>query len=748
MADRFPLILNTNTNQIQEIPSGDNLDLTGTGISNAGIITAGNVTIGAATTDLIVSGDARITGILTIGTSSLKLDGPNNLVNVGTALTLGHTQGLQFHTQNLHSAGFEVNQINVSGASTMGGDVTFTGDNYNVLWDKSQNQLEFADNAKALFGTDGDLFVFHNGSNSYVQDAGQGILFLDCSETNITKYGSNHNMAKFIGGGAVELYHNNTKRFETTTSGVTVTGDGTFTGNVSIGGTLTYEDVTNIDSVGIVTAREGIFIPDNKELKIGNTAASSDLRIYSNGSSSFADSYGGNFSIRVSDQSGGVENKLVARPNAQIELYYNDAKKLETRSNGITVTGYTYSDGVTIGDGTAYKYLAGSGNQLQMYHTGGGGNGYINNSQGTLMIGGPVVSFTNQANNAFLIRAVDGGTAELYHANNKKIHTRSLGASVTGGLHINTDSAITGTPLNYLYGYNGSTSKNGLTIEGAETGLELIGTAGGDHSSSILLRNLYDGFAFINDNDANQLELKYFTAVSDNFNVHGVGNGLTKLETSAIFKEDGAVELYNNNTKRLETAGHGAKVSGYLTMTAPVGFCAYRRDTGTDDEYPMMDSSNAAINGGYFGQSSLQTPRGQLTTNTQYDNNGVGGSCYSHDGTKFTAPIAGVYTLTFNLSLYVRNDNGGDNSVGWGFFKNQSKINWGTYDSGLSVTQSTPYVFGQDCTTNLSNAFEIGAPHLTIITTLAAGDEIQVGWDNMSKILGVRSFIFSGHLLG
>jgi len=32
----------------------------------------------------------------------------------------------------------------------------------------------------------------------------------------------------------------------------------TFTGNVSIGGTLTYEDVTNVDSVGLVTARQGI----------------------------------------------------------------------------------------------------------------------------------------------------------------------------------------------------------------------------------------------------------------------------------------------------------------------------------------------------------------------------------------------------------------------------------------------------------------------------------------------------------
>ena len=39
---------------------------------------------------------------------------------------------------------------------------------------------------------------------------------------------------------------------------INVSGDSTFNGNVSIAGTLTYDDVTNIDSVGIVTARNGI----------------------------------------------------------------------------------------------------------------------------------------------------------------------------------------------------------------------------------------------------------------------------------------------------------------------------------------------------------------------------------------------------------------------------------------------------------------------------------------------------------
>ena len=41
-------------------------------------------------------------------------------------------------------------------------------------------------------------------------------------------------------------------------TGIVVTGVATFSGNVSIAGTLSYEDVTNVDSVGLITARNGI----------------------------------------------------------------------------------------------------------------------------------------------------------------------------------------------------------------------------------------------------------------------------------------------------------------------------------------------------------------------------------------------------------------------------------------------------------------------------------------------------------
>ena len=65
-----------------------------------------------------------------LGTASgtVNVDGGCK-VQVGTALTLGHTQGVQFHTQNLHSEGFEINQINASGIVTAS---SFSGDGSNL----------------------------------------------------------------------------------------------------------------------------------------------------------------------------------------------------------------------------------------------------------------------------------------------------------------------------------------------------------------------------------------------------------------------------------------------------------------------------------------------------------------------------------------------------------------------------------------------------------------------------------------
>ena len=112
---------------------------------------------------------------------------------------------------------------------------------------------------------------------------------------------------------------------------VSIGGTLTVTGNVSVGGTLTYEDVTNIDSVGIVTAREGIFIPDLKELKIGNTSSSPDLKLYhDNNGDSYISNATGHLTIR-NNKSGKIinlqpksgANGIIARYEGAAELYHN-----------------------------------------------------------------------------------------------------------------------------------------------------------------------------------------------------------------------------------------------------------------------------------------------------------------------------------------------------------------------------------------------------------------------------------------
>ena len=68
--------------------------------------------------------------------------------------------------------------IDVDAASNFNEDVTFAGASHNIVFDKSDNALEFADNAKAIFGN-GDLSIFHDGSNSFVKDGGTGELRLE-----------------------------------------------------------------------------------------------------------------------------------------------------------------------------------------------------------------------------------------------------------------------------------------------------------------------------------------------------------------------------------------------------------------------------------------------------------------------------------------------------------------------------------------------------------------------------------------
>jgi hypothetical protein len=156
-----------------------------------------------------------IAGGLTYPTSDgsanqvLKTDGSGNLSFVAQSSVTPGGSNTQLQYNNSGSFG------GITGLTTDSTDVTFVGDNYNVVWDKSESSLEFSDDAKLKFGAGEDLLIYHDGTNSYIDDAGTGSLIIG---------GTSETLAKFTDDGSVELYYDNSKKIETTSAGVTVTG--------------------------------------------------------------------------------------------------------------------------------------------------------------------------------------------------------------------------------------------------------------------------------------------------------------------------------------------------------------------------------------------------------------------------------------------------------------------------------------------------------------------------------------------
>jgi len=117
MADRFPLIFNTSAGQIQELASGDNLDLTGNNVTGAGIVSA---------TTLSVSGNATISGNLTIS-------GTETIINTTTLEVEDKNIGISSVSPKLNDANLDGAGITIHGSE---GDKTLT-------WSNSNSRMQF-----------------------------------------------------------------------------------------------------------------------------------------------------------------------------------------------------------------------------------------------------------------------------------------------------------------------------------------------------------------------------------------------------------------------------------------------------------------------------------------------------------------------------------------------------------------------------------------------------------------------------
>jgi hypothetical protein len=255
---------------------------------------------------------------LTSYTETQTLD---DVVGLGSATTQTITVGTATTGVVIRPDG----TLNVSGVSTF------------------QDNVFLGNNDKLTFGDSGDeLQIYHTGSLSYISDQGPGALRLLSNQVRIRNGGDNEDIAKFVAGGQVELYHDNSKKFETTADGIKVdpnVGLGTTAGDsqdlaifetaVSNGSKLRIVEERDINGSGWTSAYTRI----QKTVDVTDQAY-----IQFNGSDN---TYGMEFG-------NAANNEIFAqfRNNSSVDLYYNGSKKFETTGYGVTITGGINVSGV------------------------------------------------------------------------------------------------------------------------------------------------------------------------------------------------------------------------------------------------------------------------------------------------------------------------------------------------------------------------------------------------------------------
>ena len=315
------------------------------------------------------------TGILNISSNLLQIINAagNEVLGAFTengAVELYYNNNKKLHTQN--------------------GGITVTG------------SVFVEDNNKFVAGNSEDLQILHDGSNSFVKDAGTGELRLESNAGGVRIQRSSGDTGLFYTlGGSVDLYFDNSKKFETVTGGVKVSGH--------------------------------IYADDNKELRLGNDG---DLQLW-HGSDSNSRIYNALNTLYIRTSRGGLissgesEWGVLFTENSSVNLYYDGSEKFKTNSLGIEISGHIYQS-------DNHKLLLGNAQDLQLYHD--GNNSIIGNETGVLIIATPSEMLLRSNTGETMIRGVPNGAAELYYDNSKKVETTSLGVNVEGHLRFNNST--------------------------------------------------------------------------------------------------------------------------------------------------------------------------------------------------------------------------------------------------------------------------------------------------------------------
>ena len=253
------------------------------------------------TSDLSTNGND-----INFGDSSVANFGDDNDFTIrhsGINLTLDNDTGSIFIRQFSDDGNIIIQ--NDDGAGGLANYIVVDGNQELTYFSKDTRHQ---DNVKAKFGSGSDLQIYHDGSNSYIEDIGTGDLFIK-GQANITlqAYTTGETYANFNSNGSVDLYYDNNLKLATTSTGIDVTG------------TVNIENSSGYGKIELG----------------GPSGAYIDMK------TPFSDDYDARIICN------GTDLTLQGASGVPVKLGYGTPIKLETTSTGVTVTGVLESDAPT-----------------------------------------------------------------------------------------------------------------------------------------------------------------------------------------------------------------------------------------------------------------------------------------------------------------------------------------------------------------------------------------------------------------
>ena len=477
------------------------------------------------------------------------------------------------------------------------GDISFyedTGTTAKLTWDASAEELQFKDNVKAEFGDGGDLVIYHDGSASWIDDAGTGNLNIRGGGGIFLRSPANETMIEAVGNGKVGLYYDASQKLATTSTGIDVTGTVTADG-------LTVQNNGNTSVIFGETSGG-----DSTTVEIGKGFnATSAIEWHR-----FSDI---DFKIQVDDN----ESGSILYNYSDLTLPTFDVRRgsAETKVLRATVDG-----DVVLYDSTGTSqdfYWDASTSRL--------GLGVTSPSY-QLQLGGSsdsTLAFFRSTTDTAQIVIRDDDTIGYFGARNNFIYISPTSGTGADGLVVRTDTGNVGigttSPDTVLHVENGATSytwtPNGRTaaiIEGnnfSGTTLSIIGKSTG-YSGIFFGDEAYEADGQIN-YDHTTGGMRFATRGSEKARIDSSGNLLVGTTDSTLYNNTSGEGVGLIGGDHIEVARSGGPPIFLNRMTSDGNIAVFNKDgttvgsIGVDSTDNLFISGNSTHAGFMFGTANV-----------------------------------------------------------------------------------------------------------------------------------------------